>query len=257
MKLALAQIAPLSQPPQAVLALVADLLTTVASQQVDLLVLPELLLPGYNQPQAHAALSQPQGGDWVQQMAQMARQAGCAIAFGWAERRGDEVFNAATVIDPAGEVLAHYRKIQLFGPMERASFAPGTEAPPVFDYRGRRFGLLICYDIEFPEHGRSLARRGAEVALVPTANPAGYEHVQRLLVPARAYENRMTVVYANYCGPEGDLTFGGGSVIAGPDGQVVAAAGLQPACLIVDLPEAGSYRADLLSTQLDDLRDLG
>lgn len=256
MKIALAQLKPFNQPPEAALALMAELLQTVSAQGVELLVLPELLLPGYNQPQAHAALSQPLGGDWMQQVAQMARQARCAIAFGWAERCGEQVFNAASVIGPAGDLLAHYRKIQLFGPMERASFAPGTEAPPVFDYAGRRFGLLICYDIEFPEHGRSLARRGAEVALVPTANPAGFEHVQRLLVPTRAYENRMTVVYANYCGPEGDLTFGGGSVIAGPDGQVLAAAGMQPACLVVDLPEADSYRADLLSTQLDDLREV-
>ncbi len=151
-------------------------------------------------------------------------------------------------------MLAHYRKIQLFGEMERASFRAGEDLPPVFELGGRRFGLLICYDIEFPEHARGLARRGAQAILVPTANPSGYEHVQRLLVPARACENGVFVAYANYCGTDQGLRFGGGSVIAGPDGAALASSGTAPALLIADLPELSAYPGEMLSAQLADLR---
>ena len=89
---------------------------------------------------------------------------------------------------------------------------------------------------------------------MPTANPQGFDHVARILVPARAYESRLTIAYANYCGPDGDLNFGGLSVIVGPDGEPVAAAGRGPALLIVDLPAPQDYPQERLSTQAADLR---
>lgn len=255
MKLAVIQSA--ATGPEAVLR--ADLRAQVmalAAMGVDLVVLPELIVPGYNHPQAHRALAAPLDGATCRAMAALAQEAGLAVAYGWAERDGDAVYNAASVIGPDGARLAHYRKIQLFGAKERASFTPGAAPPPVFDYMGRKIGLLICYDIEFPEHGRALGRMGADLALVPTANPAGYEHVQELLVPARAYENRMIVVYANYCGQDGDVRFGGRSVIAGPDGGVLASAGVMPATLITELPNCAAYPAALLSDQRADLRQV-
>ena len=248
MKLALLQVAPagpITAPPEVLRQQICDL----GASGVDLVVLPELLLPGYNQPQAHGTL--PEEATFA--MAALAQDAGLAIAFGWAERQGNRVYNAATIIDRTGQGVLHYRKLQLYGPMERASFATGTASPEVCTLNGVRIGLLICYDIEFPEHARAVARQGCDLLVVPTANPAGFEHVQRLLVPARAYESRLTVAYANYAGPDGDITFGGGSVIAGPDGGVLAAAGRMPATLIVDLPKRSAYDETLLSSQLTDL----
>ena len=248
MKIALLQLAPhgpIAAPPD----MLRQRLRALATAGVELAVLPELLLPGYNQPQAHATLR----ADARDAMVALAQDAGLAIAFGWAERVGNRVYNAASLIDQSGRNLLHYRKLQLFGPMERTSFAPGMQTPGVCTLNGIRIGLLICYDIEFPEHARAIARQGCDLLLVPTANPAGFEHVQRLLVPARAYENCVTVVYANYAGADGDMTFGGGSVIAGPDGGVLATAGPGPATLIVDLPVADAYDPHLLSTQLADL----
>ncbi len=229
-------------------------MAAAAAAGASLLVAPELLLPGYNCPDRHAAEAEPRGGPWEMAAADLARAHGVALVFCWAERDGADVRNAATVLGPDGTALAHYRKIQLFGEMEQASFRAGDAPPPIFELDGRRFGLLICYDIEFPEHARDLARRGAQAILVPTANPAGFEHVQRLLVPARACENGVFVAYANYCGDDSGLGFGGGSVIAGPDGVVLAAAGTAPALLIAELPEIGTYPAEKISAQLADLR---
>ncbi|GAA6199322.1 hypothetical protein NBRC116599_05460 [Aquicoccus sp. SU-CL01552] len=183
----------------------------------------------------------------------MAAEAGCALVTGCAEREGEAIYNTALAIGPNGEVLAHHRKRLLFGDMERATFHKGSGASCLFEYGGRRFGLLICYEIEFPELARDLARQGAEVFLVPTANPEGYEHVQRYLLPARAHENGAFVVYANYCGTENGLTFGGQSLVVGPDGECILSAGRTPALLIGELPTLGVYPPGVLSTQLQDL----
>ena len=252
MRLGLLQLAP-SGPVTAPDEPLTEKLRQLGSAQVDLAILPELLLPGYNQPDAHAARSHQIDGQTCQAMAALAREAGIAIAYGWAERDGNAVYNAASIVDRDGQRLLHYRKMQLFGEMERKSFVSGAQAPLVCDFGGKRIGLLICYDIEFPEHARTLARQGCDLLLVPTANPAGFEHVQELLVPARAYENRLTVAYANYAGPDGDIHFGGGSVIAGPDGRPLALAGTAPAALVVDLPDVRGYPETLLSSQLSDL----
>ncbi|MBE3637958.1 carbon-nitrogen hydrolase family protein [Mangrovicoccus algicola] len=257
MRIALLQMPARSATARDRMTALEEALAAAAAAGAALLVAPELVLPGYNCPQRHGAEAQPRGGPWMQAAAGMARRHGIGLVLGWAERAGGDVFNAATAFGPDGAELAHYRKIQLFGGMERTGFRAGEAPPPVFDLGGRRFGLLICYDIEFPEHARDLARRGAQAILVPTANPAGYEHVQRLLVPARACENAIAVAYANYCGAEDGLDFGGGSVIAGPDGAAIESAGHAPALLVADLPEAADYPADMLSAQLADLRRPG
>lgn len=232
-------------------------LSSASASGARMLLLPELILPGYNSPALHAERAQGRDGAWMTRLCDMAQVAGCGITLGWAERDGDAVYNTATTISPDGRMLAHYRKIQLYGPMENASFQTGNEPPPVFEFDGQLCGLLICYDVEFPEHVRSLAQRGATLVLAPTANPQGFEHVPRLLVPARAYENRLTLAYANYCSNEDGIAFGGLSVIAGPDGQPVAMAGITPTLLISDLPPPEAYPAGQLSTQSQDLRPIG
>ncbi len=210
MKLALWQTAPTDGRIEQVFQALAAQLRAAAAAGARLLVAPELILPGYNRPDLHRDLAQP--------------------------RDGEAVYNAATVIGADGRVLSHYRKIQLFGPMESQSFQRGDRLGPVFTLEGRPAAMLVCYDIEFPGHAAALSAAGARLILVPTANPMGYEHVQRLLVPARAHENRAVVAYANYYGSEGDTVFGGLSVIAGPDGQPLAMAGARgEALLIVDL----------------------
>jgi 5-aminopentanamidase len=232
------------------------MLATAGMAGADLLLMPELFLPGYNQPALHATLAQRMGGDWTNRLSDLARDARCGLCIGWAEAVDGAVFNAATVFGPDGMILAHYRKIQLYGAMERGAFRPGDAPPPVFDFAGRRIGVLICYDIEFPQHAGGLARRGADLILVPTANPAGFDHVAQVLVPARAAEGRMIVAYANLCGTEGSLSYGGGSVIAGPDARPVAMAGRGEALLICDLPAIADFDPALLSAQDTDYRQV-
>ena len=241
MKLALWQCHPTDgRVAEALVALEAQL-AAAAAAGARLLVVPELYLPGYNRPDLHAALAQPADGEWMKHIRELARAAGCGVCLGWAERDGSDVYNAGTLIGPDGSILIHYRKIQLFGGMEAESFRRGAGLAPVVDVEGHRVGLLVCYDIEFPGHAAALGAAGVDLILVPTANPVGYEHVQRTLVPARAHENDAVVAYANLVGTERDLSFGGLSLIAGPDGLPLASASAWgEALLVVDLDAAAA-----------------
>lgn len=249
--LAIYQGPPVQGDPEAGLARLERCLRAAALAGARMLVAPELFLPGYNRPDLHASLSQPQGGDWCRRLSDMARDTGCGVTVGWAERAGDRVYNAATAFGTDGAVLGHHRKVQLYGPMEKASFAPGDDFA-LFDFDGIPTGLMICYDVEFAPHVRALAERGAKLLLVPTANPAGFEHVSDSFVPARAGEMDLTIAYANFCGTEGALAFAGRSLIAGPDTRVIAEAGRTEALLIAELGHIPTPA--LQSTQLHDYR---
>lgn len=226
-------------------------LRAAGAMGAQVLVGPELFLPGYNHP-GIAALAQPRGGDWHAALAEMARAERCALALGYAERDGAALHNAAVVFDSEGTEVAHYRKIQLYGPREAALFTPGTDYV-TFSLAGQKMALLICYDVEFAPHVAALAARGVQAILVPTANMLPFTHVAEATVPAMAANHGVAIAYANLCGVEGDLAYAGGSVIAGPHGEVLAKAGPGPALLVADLPARDPAR---LSTQARDFRPL-
>ncbi|GAB3842810.1 nitrilase-related carbon-nitrogen hydrolase [Nesterenkonia populi] len=149
----------------------------------------------------------------------------------------------AALVDQDGRTLSRYQKVQLFGPEERASFVAGDQRPPVVEHLGRRIGLMICYDVEFPEMVRAAAAQGADLLLVPTAL-AGDPSVADILLPARARESRVTIAYANHCGEEERLRFDGASLVLSPEGAVLARSGAGSDLLLADVPEAAEPGPD-------------
>jgi predicted amidohydrolase len=216
------------------------------------LVAPEVYFPGYNQPDIPAK-AQARSGPWHQRLAALARAHGCGIVIGYAERDGATIYNSAVAFDVQGQEISHYRKVQLFGPREKAIYAPG-DAVSTFDLHGVPTSMLICYDVEFAPLVRKLAEAGTRLVLVPTANPEPNTHVSRLVVPTQAINHSMTIAYANYCGTEGDITYCGTSVIAAPDATILAAAGPSPTLLVTDI--AHSPDPALMQTQLQDHRPI-
>lgn len=215
-------------------------------QGADLLVCPEMSLTGYQIGAAGvAAVAEPADGPLAQAVATIAQRHGIAVVYGYPERHapGEKPYNAAQFVAADGQRLANYRKTHLFGDTDRAQFSPGAQVPAVFEWRGWQLGLLICYDIEFPEPARSLALQGADAILVPTANMIAFDEVQRVLLPARALENRLVVVYANACGQEGDTTYGGLSTVCGPMGAVLTQGGRDEALLFASLSRGDVLRA--------------
>lgn len=215
----------------------------------DALVVPEVFLPGYNHADmaGHALRDDAPA---LRRLSDAAAKAGTALVLGYAEAQGTQVCNTALCFGPDGRECARYRKLQLYGDRERAIYTPG-EGYVTFPLAGCKAALLICYDIEFAPHVAALAGMGVEVVLVPTANMAPFVHVVRHTVPAMAANHGLAIAYANYCGSERDLTYVGGSLIAGPHGEVLAQAGEHPALLIADIPEVDPGR---VSTQARDYR---
>jgi predicted amidohydrolase len=225
-------------------------------QGADLLVCPEMSLTGYQIGAAGvAAVAEPADGPLAQSVAAIAQRHGIAIVYGYPERNPQgKPYNAAQFVDADGQRLSNYRKTHLFGDIDRAQFSPGMQAPTVFEWNGWRLGLLICYDIEFPEPARGLALQGADAILVPTANMIAFDEVQRVLLPARSLENRVFVAYANACGREGETTYGGLSTVCGPMGMVLAQGGRDEELMFTSLSR-GDLRAARKNSPLPDRRN--
>ena len=219
-----------------------------ATRGADVLVTPEMFTTGYAITRADVVrLAEDAGGPTETAVAGLARRHQIGIAYGYPERAPDGAYNAATLVGPDGTVRGRHRKVHLYGEVDRDQFLASPAPPAAFDVDGTRTGLLICYDVEFPEAVRHLAADGARTVLVPTANMTGCEQVQEFLVRARACENGVSIAYANYCGADDGFTYNGMSMICGPGGEVLAQAGLDGEELIVaDLPagSAGTYLAD-------------
>lgn len=219
-----------------------------------LLLASELFLSGYAVGGALPALAESADGPGAEQVAKIAAECGLAIGYGYPERDGEALYNAVQLIGPDGTRLAGYRKTHLFGEFEKSFFTPGDEPVVQADLDGVRLGLLICYDVEFPENVRAHALAGTELLLVPTALMRPYEIVAQTVVPVRAWESQLYVAYANRCGPEGEFHFAGLSCLAAPDGTVRARAGLGEDLLVADV-DPGLLRASRAGNPyLDDRR---
>ncbi|MER7839514.1 carbon-nitrogen hydrolase family protein [Streptomyces sp. NPDC096040] len=203
-----------------------------------LLVAPEMFLTGYAIGDDIARLAEPADGDCADSVAELAHRHGLAIAYGYPERAGDAVHNSAQLISADGTRLANYRKTHLFGGFERDHFTPGEQPVVQAELNGLTVGIMICYDVEFPEPVRAHALAGTDLLLVPTANMHPFQLVAESLVPVRAWENQMYVAYVNRVGQEGEFDFFGLSALAGPDGVARARAGRGEELVLADLDPA-------------------
>ncbi len=224
LRVALAQTVGTPADVGANLALLGATAERAAAAGAGLLVFPELFLTGYNIGAAVAQLAEAADGPSTRVIAGIARRLGLAIVFGYAERSGEGVYNTAALIDAEGRMKASYRKTHLWGDFERTHFRAG-DACATFDFAGRRLGLVICFDLEFPETVRAMALAGAEAVIAISATTAPYAVVPRHVVPARAYENSIFVVFCNRAGEESGLAYAGESCIAAPDGSLLLACG--------------------------------
>ncbi|MFZ1429447.1 MAG: carbon-nitrogen hydrolase family protein [Geminicoccaceae bacterium] len=221
-----------------------------------LLICPEMFLTGYAiGPEAVARLAEPVAGPSAARACEIAAARGLALLYGYAERDEDgRIYNAALLVDRDRRHLANHRKTHLFGALDRDAFSAGEGPPTLAELDGLRLGILICYDVEFPENVRLLAAQGADFVAVPTALMEPYDFVARSLVRTRAYENQVFLAYVNRCGSEGDLRYHGLSCIVGPDGVDLARAGTGEEMLLADLDPALLAASRPLNTYLADRR---
>jgi predicted amidohydrolase len=223
------QIAPRVGQSDHNIGLCCDAIRTAAAQGARVIVLPELAQSGYvfNDAQEARSVAQTADGTALTAWAALAHELGVVVVAGFCElAQSGELHNSAALIDASG-VRAVYRKAHLWD-REKEIFTPGSAPPPVVNTAYGRIGMVICYDLEFPEWTRLAALQGAELLCVPTNWPRGapapaHERPGEVVrVQACASTNRMLVAACCRVGHERGVDWVGGSCIADADGYLVA-----------------------------------
>ena len=213
--------------PRARLSWLTQTLEEHANQPCDLVILPELFQSGYHIGSRVVDLAEPSDGPFAKAVADLAHVHSTAILYGYSERWGNILYNSAQCFGKNGQIIGHHRKLLLPPGFEGGHFAPG-DGCELFALGEFKIGILICYDIEFPENLRHVALQGADLVAVPTALGAQWGLVSEKVLPTRAFENGVYVCYANSCGQENGMDFFGGSCVISPDGSDLARAGITP-----------------------------
>lgn len=228
-RVACCQYAPRVGEPEANRARGARAIRSAAHAGARVIVLPELASSGYvfRDRDEAALLAEPLDGPVVSEWGELATDLGIVVVAGLCERGGDgAVFNSAVMLDDSG-LRAVYRKAHLWD-TEKLVFEAGDAPPPVVTVSGEvRLGVMICYDLEFPEWVRIPALAGAQLLCVPTnwprfPRPAGQRPIEVVRVQAAASINRVFIAACDRVGAERGVDWVGGAVIVDADGWPLA-----------------------------------
>jgi len=241
--IAAAQFGPVLGDPDANRATAAGAVRDAAAQGARLVVLPELSDSGYvftGPDEARGLATRAADSLTLLQWRDLAAAHGCAVVGGFCELGDDDLlYNSAALVDESG-TRAVYRKAHLWD-REKLIFTPGADAPPVVSLPYGQVAVMICYDLEFPEWARLAALDGADLIAAPVnwpaaPCPAGERPAEVTKVQADASVNGVYVVVADRCGVERGVDWISGTLIAGPEGYLLAGPVLadHPALLVAD-----------------------
>ena len=256
MKIGLIQIGA-NEEKEKSLALAEEYISKVANSGADIIMLPEMFNCPYNT-ENFPIYAEPEGGPCWTRMSDAARNCGkYLIAGSMPECDADgRVFNTSYVFGPDGKQLSKHRKMHLFDIAvkggqhfrESETLTAGDDVT-VFDTEFGRFGVMICYDIRFPELSRLMALRGAKMIFVPacfnmTTGPAHWE----LAFRSRALDNQVFCIgVAPALNLDASYHSYGHSIVANPWGEVIAQAGEKEELIIceIDLDEIKKVREEI------------
>jgi predicted amidohydrolase len=226
------------------LAYVRAALPRVADQGANLVVLPEMWSSGFSYRNLNELALRTEG--IVDELLKLSAHHRLVIIGSMPEPNGDKVFNTIYVVDN-GRLAGVYRKIHLFSLLGEDRAFSGGDSWLLADTSIGKVGVIICYDLRFPELSRRLALEGAQVICVPAQWPKPRQEHWRTLLRARAIENQLFVVSCNTCGTVGKLDFFGMSMIIDPKGEVVAEAGEEQREIVaeLDLQMMADWRAQI------------
>jgi predicted amidohydrolase len=209
-------------------------------------VFPECVLSGYalSAEEAHR-LAEPIPGPSIQKIIRECAQSGILTSIGMIERGPNgHCYNAAVLIGPMG-VIGHYRKTHLPYLGVDRYLRPGQRVERPFNSPFGRLGLLVCYDLRFPEPMRVLSLQGAQIVLLSTAWPKAAALYPDFMARTRSAENGIYLVAANRIGEERGTTYLGRSIITGPDGELLAeASAAEEMILLADIDPRRSDQKD-------------
>lgn len=234
--------------------------SAVGSAEADLVLFGEMFLTGYMARDEFPRLAETRDGPAVKRVAKIAAEHGSHVVFGMPERdvRGKHLYNASVLVTPGGDVHV-YRKIHPanFGPFEEELYFGRGSDPVLVPTPLGKIGLMICYDAFFPELAKVYALAGAEILAIISASPSTSKPFFDKVLPARAIENAIFVLYANLVGTELNMVFQGGTQAIGPRAEDLGRAkDFEEEVVIADvdlksLPVAREFRPTIRDTHED------
>jgi len=258
-KVALAQISCKCEDKAENLTKMEEAVTKAKKQNADLIIFPELSLTGYVVRDQIYELAETIPGPASKTMEGIARKTKTCIVFGMpelSEKTQATIYNAAVLVGPKG-FIGKYRKMYLPTHSvfeEKRYFRPGYHAA-VFDTELGKIGLIICYDIFFPEISRLTRLKGAQLIVCISASPSIRRTFFETLTVARAMENTAFLAYVNLVGIEDGLQFWGGSRLVGPNGKILVQAKYDDEDLVMcDVDYADIRPVETFVPTLKDLR---
>ncbi|MEM2105553.1 MAG: carbon-nitrogen hydrolase family protein [Candidatus Bathyarchaeia archaeon] len=227
-KVALAQMSCYRAEKEKNMGKMEKIIKEAARKKAGLIIFPELSLTGYVVRDEIYNLAETIPGPSTEAMEKIAKKTGTYVVFGMpelSEKTKATIYNSAVLVGPEGFV-GKYRKMHLPTHSvfeEKRYFRPGYEAVALDTNLGR-VGLIVCYDIFFPELSRLTRLKGAQLIICISASPAVRKAFFEALTVARAIENAVFLAYVNLVGIEDGLQFWGGSRLVGPNGKVLVQA---------------------------------
>ncbi len=217
--------------------------------RADLVILPEVFNTGFY---THNYANVEPLEEELELVLKLSASKDILIIAGVAEKDGEDLYNSAVIIH-RGEIIGKYRKTHLF-PLtnEKKHFKPGNKLE-VFDTPLGKIGILICYELRFPELFRKLIKMGAELIAIPAEFPKERIEHWRVLLQARAIDNQVFVAGVNCV--EGDLDYGGHSMLVDPMGTVLIEGGDYQEVMMSDVRLKELYEVREKYPFLNDLRE--
>lgn len=252
------QVAPVVGDLEANRVLLSDAIRKAADVGAQVIVLPELAASGYmfaNRTELQAS-TQSADGETLADWTSLARALDVVIVGGFAEDGGDgHIYNSAALVDRNG-VRAVYRKAHLWNLEKADLFTAASAPPPVVETDHGRIGVMICYDVEFPEWVRGVAQRGADLLCAPAnwplyPRPHGERPSEIVRLQAAAAGNRMAIACGDRTGVERGQDWLGGSVIVDADGFPVSNVRLGQPALVTGAIDLGASRDKSISERND------
>lgn len=228
-------------------------------KRANLIVFPELALTGYVCRDLVYELAEPIPGPSVSRLEAIAKRENMHIVLGMLEKSSKAkavLHNTAVLISPKG-FLGKYQKMYLptHSVFEEKRYFRGGYQTPVFDTSIGKLGLIICYDVFFPEITRLLRLKGAQLVICISASPSVRRGFFEVLTTARALENTMFLAYVNLVGIEDGLQFWGGSRMIAPSGKILAQARYDEEDMVVtQIDYSDMDRVEVFVPMLRDLR---
>lgn len=189
-----------------------------AAKNSDIILFPEMSLTGFSMNIENTK----EKDESVEEIKKIAAENNIYIGIGWTRDCGDKAENVYTIVDNSGKVAAEYTKIHPFSYSGEDKYFNGGNSLASFEYKGFNIGILICYDLRFPEIFQALSKK-SDLIILPACWPEKRSEHWKSLLKARAIENQCYIAGINCVGNIGDLSYLGDSCIIDPNGGVIEA----------------------------------